>query len=83
MPESSIVFNLPEISDPDGDLWSVRVDLGEAIVFASFSNNSLSLEPKISSARKNPYSISIRLTDNNQAPKSSLYSLSIMVPPPA
>jgi|LauGreDrversion4_2_1035121.scaffolds.fasta_scaffold580081_1 hypothetical protein len=29
-------YNLPEISDPDGDAWTVDVSLGEAITFASF-----------------------------------------------
>ncbi len=76
-------YKLPDISDPDNDGWTMSVNLGEAIVFADFTNNSFTFEPMINSARIKPYLIFITLTDINSSPKKSVYTLEVTVPIPA
>ncbi len=58
------------------------MNLGVVISFAAFhsSNNSFTFAPQISSARTNPYSIEILLTDESTSPKSSKYILQVTVP---
>lgn len=64
---------LPKISDPDGDSWTIDLNLGEAFLFSYFSNNTLKFSPTITNEKNTPYIIGITITDKNTYPKSSKY----------
>lgn len=44
---TTLIYTLPDISDPDQDQWRIDVDLGSA-VFVTFSNKSLNITPSAS-----------------------------------
>lgn len=40
-----VTYDLPQISDPDGDHWTISIDIGSA-VFAKINGNTFSFAPK-------------------------------------
>lgn len=60
------ILKLPSVSDPDGDAFAMKVELGNAIVFAKYGDGEIRLSPDEAHANKvgsRPYQIVITLTD--------------------
>ncbi|TNV86894.1 hypothetical protein FGO68_gene7783 [Halteria grandinella] len=76
-------FKIPSVSDPDGDAYKINVELGNALMFARYSDGEIRLNPDDSHAQEagsKPYQIVITLTDQGQnQSKSSIYKISIIV----
>jgi hypothetical protein len=73
-------YTLPKIVDPDGDDFDVQVNTKESLMFTSYSNMQFTFNPKFTDAKT--YTIRIKLTDKNPAPKFKQYNLNINVSPP-
>lgn len=64
-PNTNLDYPLPDITDPDGDPFTVDVDFKSAFIFASYDQVSkiLTITPKMRDAKNTPYIIEINLTD--------------------
>ena len=67
----------PVITDPDGDLYSIEVELGSASAFAKSSGSSIIFSPSEKNA--GTFSIKVTLKDFNQTPFSQDYKFSVTV----
>lgn len=73
---------MPPITDPDGDTFKLKLDLGRASVFTKLSNESnttIEFNPSDSRLAGKVYEISIKLIDNNPYPKVKQYKLKVNV----
>ncbi len=69
---------MPEILDPDGDLFNYTYTYQGVIEFIERVDSRLTIEPKSDSDVGN-YKIKIELVDFNQKPKKNIYYLTISV----
>ena len=69
-PGDIVTYNLPQIVDPDSDIFKVDIDLQQTITFATTLNNLITFKPAVKDAKLTPYIIKIVLTDENKYPKS-------------
>lgn len=79
---TTLKYALPEIKDPDSDLYSVSVSLQAATPFTLFesSTKTLTFKPKISDVKTTPYDIKITLLDQNKYhPMQRVYTLSVSI----
>ena len=70
---------MPLIQDPDQETFTIQVNLGDSLAFATYSKLTFTFDPKEIDVRVKEYVIRIKLTDNNSSPKSSSYSLIVRV----
>lgn len=63
---------LPQVFEPDNDMWEVQLNSGQAN-FIKVVRSSLVFKPKLAHALEIPYTIKVTLTDKHAAPKSSDY----------
>jgi hypothetical protein len=68
------------IVDVDGDQFTTSENLGIAANFITKSSTGLKISPTNGDESGTPYTIKIKLTDKNAAPKSNIYTISILVP---
>lgn len=66
-----LTYVLPTITDPDGDAFTMKINLGAAIVFTSISGNTLTFNPNY----KGDFKIQISLADLNLFPRIKSYTL--------
>eukprot|EP00347_Sterkiella_histriomuscorum_P011212 403373316 len=74
---SQLKYSLGKIDDVDLDGYSVKVTLGKASGFVTFSSPSFTIAPK--AADVGTYTITVTLTDDNPAPLSVSYTFDITV----
>ena len=77
----SLIYNLPQISDPDNDSFKVNILLLSTTPFAKSTNSSITFLPTNKDANLSPYKVKIILTDDNLSPKSIEYYLSVTINP--
>ncbi|TNV87173.1 hypothetical protein FGO68_gene17412 [Halteria grandinella] len=71
---------LPEISDPEDDLFECLVNLGSAAPFVTFKKHSLIISPLSQNVADTPYSVNIILRVKNvHMQKSNKYRIDIIV----
>ncbi|CDW74892.1 UNKNOWN [Stylonychia lemnae] len=70
-------FNLPTITDPDNDQFTINVDLGSSYPFTTYKYPTFKFNP--GSNANGTYLIKIVLADKNKIPKSSKYTLELDV----
>ncbi|TNV86362.1 hypothetical protein FGO68_gene3237 [Halteria grandinella] len=77
----SITYTLPEVTDPDNDPVKVSVNLGDAMFFSKYDSGQgeFKFRPTKSTATKLMYEVSVVLTDENEKPMSSKYTLIVNV----
>ncbi|TNV87130.1 hypothetical protein FGO68_gene17672 [Halteria grandinella] len=74
------ILTLPSISDPDDDLFSVNVDLGQSSTFSSLQSDKIAFQPTSLNVRPSPYLITITLRDQNTIlQKEQTYKLNVLV----
>jgi hypothetical protein len=75
---SSVSYSLPDSSDAEGDNVVMTVSLGSASTFVSYSNGKFTISPKASAA-SGTYTVTVKLTDDNDDPKTTSYTFKIKV----
>jgi hypothetical protein len=80
---TSLVYKLPSIQDPDGDTYSLTIaNLGSVAAFTQWRGLQFIFTPTLKS-QVGLYGISITLRDQNARPLSSKYLLRVEVTAPA
>ncbi|TNV87160.1 hypothetical protein FGO68_gene6253 [Halteria grandinella] len=72
-------LTLPKIADPDGDLYQLQVILGASTPFTVFAKNKLTFKPLSQHVSAKAYQIQINLKEQNIAPKTKKYKISVTI----
>eukprot|EP00347_Sterkiella_histriomuscorum_P012520 403368261 len=70
-------YNLPSVTDPDGDKFLISVQLGQQSIWIAYNQPTFKISPGLSN--NGTYSIKIIISDTNKNPMSSTYFLNIKV----
>ncbi|TNV74277.1 hypothetical protein FGO68_gene1444 [Halteria grandinella] len=72
-------FYLPQVIDPENDKITVKVNLGEATMFASYDQNIITFRPSLNEKYKESYELEVSLTDENASQKTATYIVQVRV----